>query len=61
MRLQAYKTLECPKLEYAAAIWDPPQHFLVQVIEAMQNRADRLPLTFAHFFLFVQPQVRTIL
>lgn len=41
VRKQAYTTIIRPKIEYAAAIWDPHQVYLASNLEALQNRAAR--------------------
>lgn len=41
LKILAFTTIIRPKLEYAAAIWDPHQKYLIQNIEAIQNRAAR--------------------
>lgn len=44
MRKLAYETYIGPKLEYAAAIWSPHQIYLLNHLEAVQNRAARFIL-----------------
>lgn len=41
LRAHAYTTLIRPKIEYASAIWDPYQSYLINNIESLQNRAVR--------------------
>lgn len=41
LKIQAFTTLTRPKLEYAAAVWDPHQNYLIENIEAIQSRAAR--------------------
>lgn len=38
----AYTTLVIPKIEYACAIWDPNQDYIVRNLESLQSRAARL-------------------
>lgn len=41
VRKIAYLTFVRPQLEYASPVWSPYQHYLIQMIEAIQNRAAR--------------------
>lgn len=41
LKLILYKTLIRPKLEYAASVWDPSQHKLIDLVEKIQNNSTR--------------------
>lgn len=44
LKLQIFKTLTRPKLEYATAVWDPSYDNLVTSIELVQNNSVRFIL-----------------
>ena len=44
VKLQAYKSLVCPHLEYCCSVWDPFTQSNVNKIQAVQNRAARFIL-----------------
>lgn len=41
VRQLAYQTFVRPQLEFAASIWSPPHNYLINMLEAIQNRAAR--------------------
>ena len=41
VKLQAYKSLVCPHLEYCSSVWDPHTKSNIQKLEAVQRRAAR--------------------
>lgn len=41
IRLLAYKTYVLPQLEFTSSVWSPYQNYLIDKIEAVQNRAAR--------------------
>lgn len=41
VKMQAYKGLIRPILEYSSSVWDPHQQYLIKKIEAIQRRAAR--------------------
>lgn len=45
VKLQLYKTLVRPKLEYACSVWDPGHVTLSNILESVQNRAARFILS----------------
>uniref|UniRef100_A0A147BD87 Putative endonuclease/reverse transcript n=1 Tax=Ixodes ricinus TaxID=34613 RepID=A0A147BD87_IXORI len=53
VRKMAYDTFTKPKLEYAASIWSPHQAYLINHLEAVQNRAARFILSTYDFSVSV--------
>ena len=41
VKAEAYTTFVCPILEYASAVWDPATTNNMQILEAVQRRAEK--------------------
>ena len=48
IKQRAYQALVCPKLEYAAAVWDPHTQTNTKLLESVQRRAARWTMSRYH-------------